>query len=109
LKVSPSSHLVDPIWEGGILGTGGLAPREPGLSRSRPSRNRKRQATTTRRTDSPKKCPIEGCREVFQSGRLGWDAHVGSERTHPDWEPSLVSSEDRKRAFREQFSDWFEA
>ena len=35
--VSPSCHLVDPIWEGGILGTGGLVLRGPGRSRSRRS------------------------------------------------------------------------
>ena len=45
---------------------------------------------------------------------VGWvfahygDAHVGSTSLHPDWEPTLDSPEQRKSAFREQFSEWLE-
>lgn len=97
-----SSHLVDPIWEGGILGTGGLtldAPSPPRM-RSEPS------APPSEGGASPKQCPIPGCVKIFRSGRLGWDAHVASVLTHSDWEPSLISAEERKSAFRAQFSAW---
>jgi hypothetical protein len=103
-----SSHLSDPAWEGGILGTGGLVLGEPSPVRSGPRRAGHSRSRSGSRTASPKECPIPGCPKVFRSGRLGWDAHVGSMSRHPDWEPTLVSPEQRKSAFRAQFSDWFE-
>ncbi len=103
-----SSHLADPAWEGGILGTGGLVLREPPPPRSRPTRARQVRSQRGSRAGSPKKCPIDGCEKVFRCGRSGWDAHVGSTSLHPDWEPTLVSLEKQKSAFRKQFSDWFE-
>lgn len=33
-----ATHLVDPVWEGGIIGTGGLAPFAPGRLRRRHTR-----------------------------------------------------------------------
>jgi 8-oxo-dGTP diphosphatase len=104
-----SSHLVDPTWEGGILGTGGLLLREPSVPRTRLRRARRSRSSRRRGESEPlKRCPIEGCQKVFLSGRSGWDSHVASASLHPDWEPALVSSADRKSAFRAQFSDWFE-
>jgi mutator protein MutT len=103
-----SSVIVDPIWEGGILGTGGLTPRHPGLSRSTPRRRRHSPMGVDPKAASLKRCPIDGCRKVFQSGRLGWDAHVGSLRRHPDWEPTLLLPKERRDVFRKQFPDWFD-
>jgi 8-oxo-dGTP diphosphatase len=107
-EIPLTPHLADSAWEGGILGTGGLEIRQPGMPRSRPSRARRPQSKRQPRGGPGKHCPIEGCPMVFRSGRLGWDAHVGSASIHPEWEPTLVSPEDRKSAFREQFSKWFE-
>ena len=105
-KIPLSSHLTDPAWEGGILGTGGLL-QEPPRVRSGPAGTRTTRPRNGSRGGSPKKCPIDGCEKVFRWGRSGWDAHVGSTSLHPDWEPTLVSREQRKSAFRKQFSDWF--
>lgn len=102
-----SSHLADPTWEGGILGTGGLVLREPSPVRSEPGRARDSRSRSGSQTASLKQCPIPGCSKVFRSGRRGWDAHVGSTSRHPDWEPKLVSREQRKNAFRAQFSSGF--
>jgi hypothetical protein len=107
-EIPLSSYLADPAWEGGILATGGLVIREPAFPRSRSARARKPQSEREGRAGSLKHCPIEGCQMVFRSGRLGWDAHAGSVSMHPEWEPTLVSAEDRKSAFREQFPHWFE-
>ncbi|MAE69657.1 MAG: hypothetical protein CME06_04205 [Gemmatimonadetes bacterium] len=107
-NVPLSTYLVDPTWEGGILGTGGIIPREPGVPGSRSQRRRNSPSALAPTVRSIKRCPIEGCTKAFQSGRLGWDAHVGSLRIHPDWEPRLLSPEERKDAFRRQFGDWFE-
>jgi hypothetical protein len=106
-EIPLSSHLADPVWEGGILGTGGLLLREPSPVRSGHRRARPSRSGSNRRA-SPKRCPSPGCSKVFRSGRLGWDAHVGSTSLHPDWEPTLASPEQRKSAFRAQFFDWFE-
>jgi len=106
-EIPLSTHLIDPTWEGGILGTGGLVLREPNRTRSRSTGKRKPPPKNTAQAPSPKTCPIDGCRMIFKSGRLGWDAHVGSMRTHPNWESSLESPEERKTAFRVQFPSWF--
>lgn len=102
-----SSHLVDPTWEGGILGTGGLSFGEPRLSNSQTTAGRRSTKRQEPQAHRPRKCPIKGCEKVFRYGRSGWDAHIGSARLHPDWQPEIRSSEHRKAAFREQFSDWF--
>jgi 8-oxo-dGTP diphosphatase len=107
-EIPLSSHLADPAWEGGILGTGGLVLREPSRARSRPRRAQQSRSRSGSRTGSLKQCPIPGCQKVFRSGRLGWDGHVGSASLHPEWEPTLSSPEERKLAFREQFSEWFD-
>ena len=52
-------------------------------------------------------CPIPGCGKVFSGSRSGWDAHVGSIRQHRGWRPQIGDPEERKRAFREEFRDWF--
>jgi hypothetical protein len=52
-------------------------------------------------------CPIAGCPKVFEGSRGGWDAHVGSLRTHPNWYPGLRSAEDRKNAFENEFPEFF--
>ena len=52
-------------------------------------------------------CPIPGCGKVFSGSRSGWDAHVGSIRWHLGWRPEITDPEERKRAFREEFRNWF--
>ncbi len=51
-------------------------------------------------------CPIPGCDKVFASGRLGWDGHVGSLRTHPDWYPEIKDPEERRLRLKAEFPDW---
>lgn len=51
-------------------------------------------------------CPIEGCAKVFEGGRGGWDAHVASPGTHPDWYPHLKDGSERKWLFRHLHADW---
>ena len=54
------------------------------------------------------RCPISGCGKVFGDSRRGWDAHVGSARMHRGWRSEIDNPEERKRAFREEYGDWFE-
>ena len=53
-------------------------------------------------------CPISGCTKEFIGSRGGWDGHVGSLRIHPDWRPDVKEPENRRAAFRQEFSNWFE-
>ena len=52
-------------------------------------------------------CPIPGCDKVFSGSRSGWDSHVGSMRQHREWRPMIADPEERRRAFREEFRNWF--
>lgn len=52
-------------------------------------------------------CPIPGCDKVYQRTRGGWDAHIGSLRTHPNWHPELANPEDRKMMYRIDFPEFF--
>lgn len=104
-----ASHLVDPLWEGGILGTGGIEglqmdPRRPQRRSSSPGASRSPRAAARSH-----KCPIPGCEKVFRAGRAGWDAHVASTRQHPGWRSDLLDPVERKKAFRADFSFWFDA
>jgi hypothetical protein len=54
------------------------------------------------------RCPIPECSHLFKVARLGWDAHVGSLRLHPDWYPNVHDPEERKRLFRRDFAAFFE-
>lgn len=103
-----ASHLVDPRWEGGILGTGGIQGLQVG------PRRLQRRSSSPRASHGPRTaarayvCPIPGCEKIFRSGRGGWDAHVASMRQHPDWRVDLVDPVERKRTFRVDFSSWFD-
>jgi len=103
-----ASHLVDTLWEGGILGTGGIASLQLG---PRPFQRRSKSSRASRGARTPTRslgCPIRKCDKVFQTGRAGWDAHVASMRRHPGWRVDLVNPEERKRAFRADFASWFD-
>jgi hypothetical protein len=52
-------------------------------------------------------CPIPECAWVFKGSRGGWDGHVGSLRTHPNWHPELVGPEERRNAFAIEFREFF--
>ena len=52
-------------------------------------------------------CPVPGCSNTFVGSRGGWDAHVASTRTHPDWYPGVADPDERKRLFKNEFSNWF--
>jgi hypothetical protein len=95
-----SCDLIDPRSEGGILPTGMLELSRPSRSAPRPSR------TTPVVLHEALRCPIPGCSKTFRTGRLGWDAHIGSLRQHPDWYPEIVDAEQRKSVFRETFAAW---
>ena len=52
-------------------------------------------------------CPIAGCSKVFVGTRSGWDSHVRSARKHPHWHPEVTDPDERKRRFKDEFSEWF--
>ena len=52
-------------------------------------------------------CPIPGCPKVFTGSRGGWDAHVATTRTHPNWYPGVSDPDERKRLFKDDFANWF--
>lgn len=94
--------------EGGMLGAGavdlGLSERSFGTAR-RAARDTAKSATKSFRQTF--RCPIPRCEKVFTQGRLGWDAHIGSARLHPQWHPELKEAEDRKRHFKAEFPEFF--
>lgn len=105
---------VDPIAEGGIIGTGSLNIDLPERRFSLPSSNdsavangpdRARDSGTTARRIFP--CPLPDCTKVFLGSRSGWDAHVASPRRHPSWHPGLRHGVQRKARFRLEFSSFF--
>jgi hypothetical protein len=120
--------LIDPVAEGGILGTGSLdltrqettyaVPTETSRPRPRPSRRkvlrpdmRPRLAGAPRvpllppEPDYP--CPITRCDHVFTGSRAGWDAHVASLRIHPRWQPDVRDPAERKALFRSKYPRFF--
>ncbi len=119
------TELVDPVAEGGILGTGSLdltrhevtygtnKAERPG--RRRPSREpESRPDMRPRLAGAPPKppepvfpCPIPGCDHVFTGSRGGWDAHVGSPRIHPRWKPAVRDPAARRALFRSQYPRFF--
>jgi hypothetical protein len=112
-----SGAFEDPFAEGRILGTGAINfdlpegdfvpdPYKDGretLSRSLYC------AEPSFRPGSPAqfRCPISNCTKVFVGSRGGWDAHVGSFRMHPTWEPEIKDHRQRLSVFREQYPEFF--
>jgi hypothetical protein len=121
-------RLVDPVAEGGILGTGSLDLTRPETTyvipaaspppRTRPSRHqtlrpdmRPRLAGAPRAPLPPDEptypCPITRCDHVFVGSRAGWDAHVASVRIHPRWHPDVRDPAERKALFRRSYTRFF--
>lgn len=77
-----------------VLGIAGQTPRDNGSRR-------------TQHLSDQFPCPIPGCDKVFQGSRGGWDSHVGSLRSHPEWYRDLLSPDERKRQFEREFPEFF--
>ena len=123
-----ADDLVDPVAEGGILGTGSLDLTRPEatyvIKTSKPPRKPRRSRQEASRPDmSPRlvgaprppqrppepvfHCPIPGCDHVFTGSRAGWDAHVASVRIHPRWKPDVRNPAERKTLFRKTYPSFF--
>lgn len=50
------------------------------------------------------KCPI--CGMPFESGRRGWDGHIGSPDACPTWHPEITDPAERRRLFQREFAHW---
>jgi hypothetical protein len=83
------------------VATGGVTPSR--LTK-RPARVRAGARAST--TTAGQRCPL--CDRQFRAGRIGWDAHVASLRTHPKWRPDVTDASERKEIFRREHADWFE-
>ena len=110
---SPHLHLARA--EGGILGTGSINLALPEQTFGRVSNERRAPKERTPHVaargtvgDGTRlfRCPIPGCVKEYIRSRGGWDAHVGSVRSHPRWHPELTSAE-RKRQFEVEFPEFF--
>ena len=116
LPLYPSVPAADAA-EGGILGTGtidlSLTERQFQTARELTGSSvNRRQASPSMALSRSRgvrsyPCPIPGCAWVFKGSRGGWDGHVGSLRTHPNWHPELVSPEDRRNTFEIEFREFF--
>lgn len=101
------------LAEGGMLGTGSVNFSLP--ERAFGATNLEGRAATRMRNDAGTpsnvrtniQCPIAGCGKIYANGRLGWDAHVGSPKTHPLWRSDLMNGDERKRQFKTEFPDFF--
>lgn len=113
-----SSAFEDPVAEGGILGTGTInfdLPEGDFI----PDRGKGNVETFNRSFNVSSKprlragaraefrCPIPNCTKVFVGSRGGWDAHVGTPRMHPNWEPEIRDHRERLRVFRAQYPKFF--
>lgn len=96
----------DPIAEGGVLLTSAIDFEQRGEN----LKGRELDRLIERRDPVPggRQCPIPGCDKIFKRGRSGWDAHVGSAKTHPQWCPEILDPKDRKNHFKQEFSDWLD-
>ena len=65
-----------------------------------------REGVLLRRAEVCYPCPIPGCQTAFFNTHSGWDGHVGTLRTHPQWHPDLTDPEARKVQFKAEFPDW---
>jgi hypothetical protein len=105
LEDRPLAEEADEIVEGGMLLSSLVEAR-----RTAATLQRRLLAGAHEPTSGPiaagAACPIAGCGHVFARGRLGWDAHVGSVRTHPDWHPAIREPTERRDRFREEFAGW---
>ena len=105
-----AGDLVDPLSEGGILGTGGVLLRKalprPSRVTHRATQGIQRKTPRGRQAETGLRCPIPGCNMRFAIGRVGWDAHVGSARKHPEWHPRVKAPRRRRELFREEFPTW---
>jgi hypothetical protein len=97
---------IDSRVEGGVLGAASLSVQTGDTASSGKSLAGRVQHAT--RTVHPLRCPVPGCLHVFARGRSGWDAHIASVKTHPDWHPDVRDAARRKKTFRREFPDWFE-
>ena len=110
--VCEQRELADLEWidaraEGSMLLAG---PVDPATPARRPREERKKQVNISGDGSGPRQypCPIDGCDHVFKGGRGGWDAHVASPNTHPDWHPHITDQSERKWLFRHTYADWFD-
>ncbi len=100
-----------------ISGNGAPTPRgpqKPGgkieAAREQPAFDRPfLQSNFQSRQSEGRRCPIPGCSKQYKVGRLGWDAHVGSIRSHPGWHPEETDGERRKILFRNEYPEFFES
>jgi len=108
--------FADPVAEGGILGLSAVnvklapvfQPKSNGDAKASPRASRRasgRRSPTAR----PRvfRCPVPGCTKVFRGSRGGWDAHVGSLRTHPAWRATVENPAERRLAFEKEFPEFF--
>ena len=94
--------------EGGMLGAAAVDLHLPERSfGAAPRAARDRTPDVGKPSGQSFRCPIPGCPKIFTQGRLGWDAHVGSAKKHPEWRPELKEAEDRRRRFKAEFPEFF--
>ena len=62
--------------------------------------------TSRKKSGKEYPCPIPGCTHIFNGGRGGWDGHVGSLKTHPEWHPEVIDHEERKSIFDQEYPEW---
>lgn len=92
--------------EGGVLGAASLSGKTGNAAGSRSSLAGTGQHASL--AGQSLRCPVPGCLHLFARGRSGWDAHIGSLKSHPDWYPDVRDTTERKQLFRIEFPDWFE-
>lgn len=97
----PSPNLV---WSGPAINGGTWRDR---LARRKPRRGEPEEGRPSKRMWSEERGSSKFWRKQFANGRSGWDGHVGSIRTHPNWYPEVEEAEARKRLFMQEHSDWF--
>jgi hypothetical protein len=102
-----SASIEDPTAEGGILCTGSvnLGLREKVFRYG--SAHERTRASSNLVVSKEHACPIPGCTKVFRGSRRGWDSHVQVPAQHPAWHRHVTSGSERKRLFRETFSEFF--
>jgi hypothetical protein len=124
-----SPGFVDPVAEGGILGTGTINFDLPEVGFSSEGAQRASPAGTKAprpsiysglaidghaeesKEDAPVgrayACPIPRCSKRFIGGRGGWDGHAASLGNHPNWHPEVTGRKDRLELFRAGFPLFF--
>ena len=53
------------------------------------------------------RCPIRGCKHMFNEHWMGFASHARSLKAHPNWHPDVVDADERAELAQEEFPEQY--